>query len=107
MSCVPLPWWTSQSTIATRAAPAARAAAAATATLLSRQNPIACAIVAWWPGGRTTAMPCESSPFSTRSASSLADPAAAFAASQVPGEKYVSGSSQPVLPGTVRSSSCR
>ena len=55
MSCVPLPWWTSQSTISTRAAPARRAASAAIAALLSRQNPIARSGTAWCPGGRTSA----------------------------------------------------
>jgi hypothetical protein len=46
MSWVPLPWWTSQSTITTRS-PASASAAAAMATLLSRQNPIARVAVAW------------------------------------------------------------
>jgi dienelactone hydrolase len=87
MSCVPLPWWTSQSTIATRAAPPARAAAAAAATLLSRQNPIARSGVAWCPGGRTTAMPWTSAPRIASMASWHTEPAAARAASQVPGEK--------------------
>ena len=42
MSLVPLPWWTSQSTIMHPLEPVARRAhAAATATLLNRQNPIA------------------------------------------------------------------
>ena len=41
-SCVPLPWWTSKSTIATRVSPCrSSACAAATATLLNRQKPIA------------------------------------------------------------------
>ena len=55
MSCVPLPWCTSQSTISTRAAPGGRAASAAIAALLSRQKPIARSGSAWWPGGRTSA----------------------------------------------------
>ena len=43
MSCVPLPWWTSKSTIATRSSPwSTRRVRAATATLLNRQKPIAC-----------------------------------------------------------------
>ena len=54
MSCVPLPWWTSKSTIATLPCGASVAAwAAPTATWLSRQNPMARVRVAWWPGGRT------------------------------------------------------
>ena len=39
---VPLPWWTSQSTIITRSSPRSSSARrAATATLLNRQKPIA------------------------------------------------------------------
>ena len=54
MACVPLPWCTSKSTIATRSSPCASSAcAAATAMLLNRQKPIATCRVAWWPGGRT------------------------------------------------------
>ncbi len=50
-SCVPLPWWTSQSTIATRSRPSsAWRARAAMATLLKRQKPIGSSGVAWWPG---------------------------------------------------------
>ena len=42
MSFVPLPWWTSQSTISTRESPCADVARrAATATLPKKQNPIA------------------------------------------------------------------
>ena len=48
---VPLPWWTSQSTISTRS-PASTSCAAATATLLIRQKPMAWSARAWWPGGR-------------------------------------------------------
>ena len=58
MSFVPLPWCTSQSRISTRSAPcSARACAAATATLLKKQNPIARAASAWWPGGRSAETP--------------------------------------------------
>ena len=52
-ACVPLPWWASQSTIATRSTPRARAWAAASAALASRQKPIPRSASAWWPGGRT------------------------------------------------------
>ena len=53
MSFVPLPWWTSQSTIITRSSPSESSAwRAATATLLNRQKPIARVGSAWWPGGR-------------------------------------------------------
>ena len=52
-SWVPLPWWASKSTIATRS-PAATRAAAVTLMLLSRQKPIDVDGVAWCPGGRTT-----------------------------------------------------
>src|SRR3972149_1386219 len=51
MSCVPLPWWTSMSMMATRSSPDSRAFAAATLTLLKRQKPIARSGVAWGPGG--------------------------------------------------------
>ena len=54
IACVPLPWWTSKSTTATRARPClSQACAAATAIELNRQKPIATEPVAWWPGGRT------------------------------------------------------
>ena len=49
MSWVPLPWCASQSTTSTRS-PRSRSAAAVTATLLSRQKPIARSATAWWPG---------------------------------------------------------
>ena len=53
MSWVPLPWWTSKSTMATRSTPwAACACRAATAALLKKQKPIGVAASAWWPGGR-------------------------------------------------------
>jgi glycerol-3-phosphate dehydrogenase len=51
MSWVPLPWCTSQSTIATFS-PAAASLAAPTAALLKRQKPIARSRTAWCPGGR-------------------------------------------------------
>ncbi len=53
---MPLPWWTSQSTIATRSSPrASRAWAAAIATLLKMQNPQPESRIAWCPGGRASA----------------------------------------------------
>ena len=62
IACVPSPWWTSQSTIATRrAAPSARSPARATATL-KRQNPLPRSRRAWWPGGRTAANATSASP---------------------------------------------
>eukprot|EP00962_Isochrysis_galbana_P019064 scaffold5545_cov111-Isochrysis_galbana.AAC.7 len=56
---MPFPWCTSQSTISTRRTPSLdRATAAATATLLSRQKPIACCASQWCPGGRTMPNAC-------------------------------------------------
>ncbi len=63
--------------------------------------------VAWCPGGRTTASPRWRWPAMICVASSATPPAAPRAASQVSGEKYVSGSIHPLLPGTVRVSSSR
>ena len=57
MACVPLPWCTSMSTIIRRLAPKACSCRAAMAMLLSRQKPMACVEVAWWPGGRIRAKP--------------------------------------------------
>jgi hypothetical protein len=67
IASVPLPWWTSKSTIATRSRPCASACAAPTATLLNRQNPIARSRSAWCPGGRTAQNALRHSPDSTRS----------------------------------------
>lgn len=50
LTCVPLPWCTSQSRMSTRSAPAARAARAAMAALLKKQKPMAVLLSAWWPG---------------------------------------------------------
>ena len=81
---MPLPWWTSKSTIATRSSASRRwAARAAIATLLKMQNPIARPGRAWCPGGRTSAKP-------PRSAASIAVPAARHAASNVVSELTVS-----------------
>ena len=66
---VPLPWWTSQSTMSTRWTPRRRAALAATATLPKSENPIAQWHSAWCPGGRTTATPLRSRPQQTSSVS--------------------------------------
>ena len=82
MSLVPLPWWTSQSRIRTRSAPAASSARrAATATLLKRQKPIARAglrVVS----GRSVQRGAEAraSPPSSASTSAAAPPAACSAA---------------------------
>ncbi len=61
MAWVPLPWWTSQSTMSTRS-PRAASAAAATAMLLSRQKPIGSAARAWCPGGRAATKATSPSP---------------------------------------------
>ena len=77
MSCVPLPWCTSQSTIATRSMPSSACAQrAAIATESNRQKPIARSRSAWWPGGRASAKP-------SRRTASIAAPAASSAASNV------------------------
>jgi hypothetical protein len=87
MSCVPLPWWTSQSRIATRARPSSACAyLAATAALSKMQKPIAEAGRAWWPGGRASAKP----PIST---AVMAAPAESNAASNVVSDAGVSASS--------------
>ena len=75
MSCVPFPWWTSQSRIATRRSPSSACAQrAAIAIELKRQKPIAWSGRAWWPGGRANANPL-------RVAASIVAPAASSAAS--------------------------
>jgi len=106
MSCVPLPWCTSKSAIATRRRPCATIACAApTATLLNRQNPIASLRVAWWPGGRTAQNARRTWPLlSTASTAATTAPAARSAASAEPGDSAVSSSSHCVSPiGTVSS----
>ena len=75
MSWVPLPWCASQSTISTRS-PRSRSAAAVTATLFSRQKPIARSATAWWPGGRTAQNAASPSPRSSASTASSPLPAA-------------------------------
>ena len=76
IASVPLPWWTSQSRISTRAAPSsATASAAATAIELKRQKPIAFSGSAWWPGGRAALKPAFASPASSARASAAAPPA--------------------------------
>ena len=93
MSSVPLPWWTSKSTIATRSRPRTSSACrAATATLLKKQKPIACARVAWWPGGRTAQNAFSTSPSMTASVAATAAPAARITACQVPAAAIVSAS---------------
>ncbi len=93
MSWVPLPWCTSQSTIATRSAPWTRwATRAAIAALLKKQKPIAWARSAWWPGGRMAAKAFVTLPVITSSTAWTAAPALRSAASSVPGDKIVSES---------------
>ena len=81
ISFVPLPWWTSQSRISTRAAPCADAAwRAATAALPKKQKPIAREGSAWWPGGRSAEKPVAASPVISASTSATPPPAARSAA---------------------------
>ena len=94
MSWVPLPWWASQSTMRTLA-PRARSSAAATATLLIRQNPIACVGSAWCPGGRTAQNAAVPAPCSRPSIAANPEPAARSAASQDAADAAVSGSRAP------------
>ena len=63
------------------ARPRSRSAAAATATLLSRQKPIAWSGSAWWPGGRTAQNAASPSPRSSASTAASPEPAARTAAS--------------------------
>ena len=112
---VPLPWWTSKSTIATRLiagrpGPRAcriteRAKAAPIATLFKRQNPLEPsgsltfvtlpAGPAWWPGGRVAQKTLRLSPSHTRRTASHTAPAACIAASNDAALTVVSGSSEP------------
>ena len=87
MSWVPLPWWTSKSTMATRSTPwAACAWRAATAALLKKQKPIGVAASAWWPGGRVA-----TKALSTRRVDDLVD-----------GERRAAGRAQRRLAGAGR-----
>ncbi len=93
MSSLPLPWWTSKSTSATRSSPWWLSAwRMPTATLSKKQKPIGASCVAWWPGGRTAQNAVFTSPFKTRSVASTAAPAARSAARAVCGFIAVSGS---------------
>ena len=77
MSCVPLPWWASQSNTSTRSPRSAREAAV-TAALLIRQKPIALDATAWWPGGltaRNAPVAAPDSPASTAAPRGPASPA--------------------------------
>ena len=70
----------SQSTMSTRFTPSAwRAWRAAIATELNTQKPIAMCASAWWPGGRTTAIPLRDSPRTTASVTAITAPAASCA----------------------------
>src|ERR671914_11187 len=94
---VPLPWWTSQSSTNTRAAPSESIAwRAAIERLANRQKPIARSRSAWCPGGRSREKPAPS-PRSRRSSSTSAHapPAAWSAASHEPSEVGVSRSNAP------------
>ena len=72
----------SQSTTRTRRQPSdLRARAAAIATVLNTQKPIAWCASAWWPGGRTSAIPLRAAPRTTASVSSSTAPAAICAQS--------------------------
>ena len=82
MRWMPLPWWMSQSTTSTRRQPrCSRACAAAMATVFKTQKPIAMCASAWWPGGRTSAMPLRARPETTALVTSMTAPAAQRAAS--------------------------
>src|SRR5918996_915700 len=94
---VPLPWWTSQSSTKTRAAPSESSAwRAAIERLANRQKPIARSRSAWCPGGRSSEKPARSPP-SRRSSSTRAHapPAVWSAASHEPSEVGVSRSNAP------------
>ena len=111
---MPLPWWMSKSTMATRRTPAwrctQRAYAAPIATLLSRQNPCepygSCSLVttprgpAWWPGGRTGQNALRHSPDTTRSIACVTAPAACIALSNERCETPVSASRSATLFGS-------
>ena len=93
MSSVPLPWCTSKSMIATRFKPwRSSAYLAATATLFTKQKPMAWLRVAWWPGGRTAQKAFTISPAMMASVASMAAPAAIKIASQLWMLMDVSGS---------------
>ena len=79
---VPLPWWTSQSTIAIRCTPStSRACFAAIATLLNTQKPMPVSAIAWCPHGLTSANPLSTVPLTTASTMAIAPPAASAAIS--------------------------
>ncbi len=71
----------------------------ATATELTRQNPMAREAMAWWPGGRAAQNAAVASPRSRRSTASSAAPAARAAASYERRPAAVSASSMPPPPG--------
>ena len=101
IASVPLPWWTSQSRIATRRAPRASCAQrAATAVALRRQKPIGRAASAWCPGGRAITNALRSSPATTAATASSRPPTAYSAAVRVPGPIHASSSSSTVSCGS-------
>uniref|UniRef100_A0A8W7PCY0 Uncharacterized protein n=1 Tax=Anopheles coluzzii TaxID=1518534 RepID=A0A8W7PCY0_ANOCL len=75
--CVPCPWCTSQSTISIFCVPRWSSACwAAIATLLKKQYPLYSAVIAWWPGGRSIAIPFCTVPLHTLSTSWIVLPTA-------------------------------
>src|SRR3954462_12375625 len=78
MSFVPLPWWTSQSTMSTRCSPwTSSARCAAIAMFANRQNPMARSRSAWWPGGRCAEAAAGGPPPPSRGATTAHAPATA------------------------------
>ena len=95
MSCVPLPWWTSKSTIATFLylylfnkyfAPIP--------TLFKIQKPADLFLELWCPGGRILQNAFLNSLFWTPSIAVIIEPAASKVASLLPGEIIVSPSKE-------------
>ena len=81
----PLPWWTSQSTMAIRSMPSSACACrAAIATLLKMQNPRPVSGSAWWPAGLTSAYPLSTVPSTTASVMAIALPAPSAAIPYAP-----------------------
>ena len=95
MSCVPLPWWTSKSTIATFLyLYLVNKYFAPIPTLLRIQNPAALFCELWCPGGRILQNAFLNSLFCTPSIAAIIEPAASKVASLLPGEIIVSPSNE-------------
>ena len=93
ISCEPLPWCTSKSTIATFSRPCCFWAwRVAIATLLNRQKPMGRAVSAWWPGGRTATKALAAFLPITSSMAATAPPAPRSAAAKLPDDMVVSAS---------------